>query len=124
MSVTTPLGMNATEELVREALAAEGFGVLSEIDIAATLKAKIDVDCAPMKILGACNPTLAHRALTIDDRSSLFLPCNVVLSSVAEGTLVRAVDPLEIMGAPEMSELANEAAERLARALGGLPTVD
>ena len=116
--------MNATEELVREALAAEGFGVLSEIDIAATLKAKIDVDCAPMKILGACNPTLAHRALTIDDRSSLFLPCNVVLSSVAEGTLVRAVDPLEIMGAPEMSELANEAAERLARALGGLPTVD
>lgn len=122
LSVTTPLGMAETEELVRAALATEGFGVLSEIDVAATLKAKIDVDRAPLKILGACNPSLAHRALTLDERASLFLPCNVVLSSVAEGTLVRAVDPREIMGAPEMSELALEAAERLARALASLPT--
>ena len=80
---TTTLSMADAEAAVREGLASQGFGVLTEIDIAAALKAKIGVDRAPLKILGACNPTFAHKALELDESVSLLLPCNVVLAATA-----------------------------------------
>ena len=109
------------EAAVRSALAEQGFGVLTEIDVAATLKAKIGVDRAPMKILGACNPGFAHRALEIDERVSLLLPCNVVLSATATGTRVSAMDPRALMTDPAFAPVAAEAAEKLAAAIAALP---
>ncbi len=109
------------EAAVRAALGAEGFGVLTEIDVAATLKAKLDVDRAPLKILGACNPDLANRALGIDPSVALMLPCNVILEPSDGGrTRVAAVDPDELMSDPRFSALAADAAARLHRALGRL----
>jgi uncharacterized protein (DUF302 family) len=105
------------EVAVRGALADQGFGVLTEIDVAATLKAKLDVDRPPLKILGACNPNLAHRALQIDASVSLVLPCNVVVEVTPEGTRVAAVDPFELMDDPRFAELAGEAATRLQAAI-------
>ncbi|HVC24851.1 MAG TPA: DUF302 domain-containing protein [Acidimicrobiales bacterium] len=113
IEVTVPLAMAEAEDAVRAALAAEGFGVLTEIDVAATLKAKIGVDRAPLKILGACNPRLAHRALEIDPSASLLLPCNVVLEPVAGGTRVAMVDPRSLMEGDELEALAGDAAARL-----------
>jgi uncharacterized protein (DUF302 family) len=105
---------------VRRALAAQGFGVLTEIDVAATLKAKLDVDRSPLKILGACNPHLANRALELDPSVSLLLPCNIVLEPANGGTRVAAVDPHELMKDPRFVELADDAANRLRAALGSL----
>ena len=117
----TTLSMTEAEAAVRAALGEQGFGVLTEIDVAATLKARIDVDRAPMKILGACNPTLANRALQLDPEASLLLPCNVVLSEVDGGVKVAAIDPLVLMPDPAFAELAAEAAERLSDALAAVP---
>jgi uncharacterized protein (DUF302 family) len=105
------------ERAVREALAAQGFGVLTEIDVAATLEAKLGVQRAPLKILGACNPTLADQALQIDPSVSLVLPCNVVIEAVGGRTKVAAVDPHELMGDPRFTELADDAARRLRAAI-------
>ncbi|MGD9793278.1 MAG: DUF302 domain-containing protein [Acidimicrobiia bacterium] len=116
----TSLSMGDAEAAVRTALAEQGFGVLTEIDVAATLKAKLGVDRAPMKILGACNPNLAHRALELDPTVSLLLPCNVVLSATDAGTLVSAVDPRALMNTPEFDALAADAAARLSAALSTL----
>jgi uncharacterized protein (DUF302 family) len=106
-------------ERVTEALKAEGFGVLTEIDVKATLKKKLDVDFRPYRILGACNPPLAHRALTANPEIGLFLPCNVTLSQVEDGSIeVSLIDPMAMMGvldSPELKPVADEAAERLAR---------
>ncbi len=86
--------LDDAETVVREALAEEGFGVLTEIDVAATLEAKLGVHRSPLKILGACNPGLAHRALGIDPSLALVLPCNVVLEDAGEGrSRVAIVDP-------------------------------
>ncbi len=101
------------EALVREALSDQGFGVLTEIDVAATFRAKLGVDRDALKILGACNPTLAHRALAIDPSAALMLPCNVVLSATPGGTSVSIADPRELMPDPAMADLASEAAARL-----------
>jgi uncharacterized protein (DUF302 family) len=121
MSVQVHSGFAATVELTRSALATEGFGVLTEIDVAATMKAKLDVDLDPYLILGACNPPLAHRAIGIDPSIGLLLPCNVVVRTVEEGrTLVEAMDPdvlVSATGNPLLSEVAAEARERLSRAL-------
>ena len=121
IETNTHLSMADAEGAVRAALAQQGFGVLTEIDVAATLKAKIGVEREPMKILGACNPTLANRALELDEYASLLLPCNVVLSSTAAGTRVSAVDPRELMPGELFQELAGEAAERLRQALEAVP---
>jgi uncharacterized protein (DUF302 family) len=120
LETTLPASMEDAEASVRTALAEQGFGVLTEMDVAATLKAKIDVDRPPLKVLGACHPTLANRALEIDDDASLFLPCNVVLQAIDAGTRVRAVDPHELMPDTRLADVADEVAERLAAAIDAL----
>jgi len=113
IETTTDLSPADAETAVREALATQGFGVLTEIDVAATLKAKLDVDRPPLKILGACNPTLAHQALQIDPSASLVLPCNVVIEATDTGTKVAAVDPHDLMDDPRFTVLTDDAARRL-----------
>ncbi len=121
LTTTIGLPMDQAEPAVRAALAAQGFGVLTEIDIAATFKAKLDVDRPPLKILGACNPGFAHRALQLDPSASLVLPCNVVLEpSEAGGTVVSVVDPRALMPGEEFAEMAGAAAELLQAALDGI----
>ena len=121
IETTVSLPAEQAETAVRAALAEQGFGVLTEIDVAATLKTKLGVDRPALKILGACNPTFAHRALEIDPSVSLLLPCNVVVEPDGEGgSQVSIVDPRDLMNDPRLAELAGEAAERLGRAVGAL----
>lgn len=108
---------------VRRALADQGFGVLTEIDVAATLKAKLDHDMEPYLILGACNPPLAHRALDVDRAIGLLLPCNVVVRQDGDHTLVQALDPqtmVTLTGLDQLGAVAQEAAARLDAALASL----
>ena len=104
---------------VTDALKVEGFGVLTEIDVKATLKKKIDVDFRPYKILGACNPPLAHKALTADAQVGLLLPCNVVVSQEDDGVIqVSIIDPISMLGivsTPGVEPVAIEARARLER---------
>ena len=105
---------------ITDALAAEGFGILTEIDVKATLKKKLDADFRKYVILGACNPVLAQRALTIDDSIGLLLPCNVVVAETERGAEVAYAQPrqmLSIADEPALSPVAEEAEQRLARAL-------
>lgn len=110
----------------REALAGQGFGVLTEIDMQATLKAKLGQDMERYLILGACNPPLAHRAVDIDRQIGLLLPCNVVVraDSSAEGTvIVEAMDPqvlVDVTGEADMRPVADEVAAKLRAALESL----
>ncbi len=102
------------------ALKTEGFGVLTEIDVAATLRAKLGVDGDPYVILGACNPPLAHRALTADPSIGALLPCNVVLRVDGTAVVVEAMDPSAAMGLvqdPVIDAVATEARARLVRAI-------
>jgi uncharacterized protein (DUF302 family) len=104
--------MDKAEEKVREALQEEGFGVLTEIDVKATLKKKLDVDFRPYRILGACNPPFAYKALQAEDKIGVMLPCNVILQEVADGKVeVSAVDPLASMSAVENQSLGGVAVE-------------
>jgi len=105
---------------VRAALAEQGFGVLTEIDVAATLKAKIDVDRPALKILGACNPGFANQALQAEPSVSLMLPCNVVLEDAGGATRVAIVDPRAMLDSPALADLANDAADRLRAVVDGL----
>lgn len=112
-----------TVDAVREALAAQGFGVLTEIDVKATLKAKLGHDMEDYLILGACNPPLAHRAIEADRAIGLLLPCNVVVRRVGDHTLVQALDPntmVTLTGLPALEPVAQEAAARLDAALASL----
>lgn len=107
-----PLSMADAEARVRDTLKDEGFGVLTEIDIQATLKNKLDVDLRPYKILGACNPPAAHRALQAEPLIGTMLPCNVVLRENEEGqTEIAAVDPVASMAAVENEALGDIAQE-------------
>lgn len=106
----------------REALRAEGFGVISEIDVQKTLKSKIDVNFRPYLILGACNPAMAYEALQVEDKVGTMLPCNVVVQQLAEGRVeVAAIDPvasMQAIGNPALTEKAAEIAAKLQSALG------
>ena len=123
-TITTDLGFDETVERTRAALAEQGFGVLTEIDVQATMKAKLDVDGDPYLILGACNPPLAHRALTLEPSIGLLLPCNVVVRVEDGSTVVQAMDPqllVDMVDKPGLKEVADDAARRLADALATLP---
>jgi uncharacterized protein (DUF302 family) len=112
-----------TVERVRAALKDQGFGVLTEIDVRATLRDKLGEEMEDYLILGACNPPLAHRALGIDREIGLLLPCNVVVRSDGDDTVVEALDPqvmVAVSGQPAFKPVAEEAAGRLAAALDTL----
>jgi uncharacterized protein (DUF302 family) len=120
LEVTVGSPLAEAEAAVRRALEEAGFGVLTEIDVAATLRARLGVERPGLKILGACRPELAHRALEADPSLALVLPCNVVLEAVPGGTRVAVVDPRELIDAPGLSELVEEARTRLEGALASL----
>ncbi len=112
-----------TVERVRAALKDQGFGVLTEIDVRATLRDKLGEEMEDYLILGACNPPLAHRALGVDRRIGLLLPCNVVVRADGDQTMVEALDPQVMVGVSGQSALepvAEEATRRLAAALDAL----
>ena len=125
LTSTLALPYGDAVEAVRAALGEQGFGILTEIDLRATLKAKLDVDVAPQVILGACRPALAHEALSSNPSIAAVLPCNVVVRALDEATtLVEAFDPDAMMGLADNDDLhavATDAKERLAAALATLP---
>jgi uncharacterized protein (DUF302 family) len=122
---TLPMPVEEADQRVREELQAEGFGILTEIDVKATLKTKLDVDFRPYKILGACNPPLAHQALSAETDIGLLLPCNVIVyQGEEEGMSVVAVlDPkiqLGVTGRDDIGHLADEVRARMERVLAAL----
>ncbi len=123
--ITTRLGVPYEQavEKVKAALKEEGFGVLTEIDVKRTLKEKLGIDTRKYVILGACNPPLAHRALSADPFVGLLLPCNVIVFEEDEGTVVSAIDPLAMLGGVQDQALEAVAAEvrpKLERVIRGL----
>ena len=122
MSVHTSLSLDEAEARIRGALAEQGFGILTEIDVAATLEAKLGIERRPYKILGACNPPLANRALEADESIGLLLPCNVVVYEDDDGTVVSAIEPLMMVElSPAVQDIADEAHDALERALEAIP---
>ena len=123
-SKTLTLSMDAAVAKVTQALKEEGFGILTEIDVQKTLKAKIDVDFRPYRILGACNPGFAHQALLAEDKIGTMLPCNVIVQEKLPGSVeVSAVDPVESMKAinnPALHGIATEVRSRLQRVIAQL----
>ena len=121
---TVKLSYDEAIKRATEALAKEGFGVLTEIDVAATLKKKLGKDMPPYKILGACNPQFAHRALEAEPQIGALLPCNVVVRVDAAGkTVVEIMDPravLQLVERPEIAAIAGEVRSRLERVLASL----
>ncbi|MFJ3975286.1 DUF302 domain-containing protein [Streptomyces sp. NPDC090021] len=115
-----------TVEAVRRALADQGFGILTEIDVRATLKVKLDHDMEPYLILGACNPPLARQALDADRSIGLLLPCNVVVRADGDQVIVQAIDPatmVTLTGVDAMAPVADDAARRLDAALATVAEV-
>ena len=120
---TSDLGLDEAVGAVIRALAGNGFGVLTTIDVAATLRARLGVDVPGYVILGACNPTLAHRGLDAEPDLGVLLPCNVVVREEAGGTVISAMDPvaaLGLAGNPALEPLAAEARVLIERSLASL----
>ena len=105
-------GFDEAVDRITESLKAKGFGVLSDIDVAATLHKKLDVDFHPYRILGACNPRMAHKALELEDKIGTMLPCNVIVQEHAPGRVeISAVDPVASMQAIDNQQLADVAGQ-------------
>jgi uncharacterized protein (DUF302 family) len=123
-STTLELPFDEALERVTEALKAEGFGVLTEIDVKATLKKKLDADFRNYRILGACNPPFAYKALLAEDKIGTMLPCNVIVQEVGQGHVeVAAVDPIASMAAvdnPELGGIAVQVQAKLKRVVDSL----
>jgi uncharacterized protein (DUF302 family) len=123
-SKTLDLAFDQAVLRVIDALKHEGFGILTDIDVAATMKAKLGADFRPYRILGACNPQLAYRALTLEDKIGTMLPCNVIVQEHSGGNVeVSAVDPVASMQAidnPGLAEVAKEVRGRLKRVVDSL----
>ncbi|GEE03464.1 ABC transporter ATP-binding protein [Gordonia spumicola] len=129
MTTTVDAPYERAVELVRAALADAGFGILTEIDVKATLKTKLDVDVEPKIILGACRPQLAHAALSVDPRVAALMPCNVVVSaSGPDASFVEIMDPAlmeEFTGAAELGPITADAKTRLNGVLAAIaPTTE
>ncbi|ANY24175.1 MULTISPECIES: DUF302 domain-containing protein [Gordonia] len=126
LATTLQLPFEEAVARTRAALADQGFGVLTEIDVKATLKTKLDEDMEPYLILGACNPPLAHRALGVQRQIGLLLPCNVVVRSDPDDpnqTLVEAMNPdlmVQVSDEPDLEPVARDAAEKLGAAIDAL----
>ena len=126
LKTTVRGSVESAGDRVRAALKGQGFGVLTEIDMAGTLKEKIDVDLEPYVILGACNPALAHRAVSVDREIGLLLPCNVVVRQDPEDAdlvHVEAMNPnlmVQFADDPGLAEVAAEATERIQKAIDSL----
>ena len=118
------LGFEAAIAAVTERLKAEGFGVLTEIDVRETLKKKLDVDFRPYRILGACNPQFAHKALQAEDKIGVMLPCNVIVQQLADGQVeVATIDPtvaMQATGNERLEPIAEQVRQKLARVISGL----
>lgn len=115
--------LDAVDARTRAALASHGFGVLTEIDVKATLKKKLDVDMPAYRILGACNPKMAHQAIGMEPRVGAMLPCNVILREVAGGVEVSAIDPVASMQAidnPALQAVAGQVRDLLANAVADI----
>ena len=121
ISKKVDLGFDEADAKVRETLKAEGFGILTEIDVKKTLKEKLDVDFRRYRILGACNPTFAHKALNTETEVGLMMPCNAIVYEDDNGaTHVAAIDPLAAMGSignDALREIAGQVKEKLAKAI-------
>lgn len=121
---TIPVAYTQAIPLVVDALKTEGFGVLTEIDVKATMKKKLDVDVQPYIILGACNPKLAYQGLQAEPELGLLLPCNVIVYDNGDDTsTVSIVDPVQMLGVvenPALQPVADEANSRLRRVIAGL----
>ena len=127
LNETTSLPFDDAVDRVRAELAGEGFGVLCEIDVQATLREKLGVDTDRYLILGACNPTLAHRALEAEQELGALLPCNVLVYERGGETHVAAIDPermLSIVGNDELAEVASEVRKRLGRVVARAAAAD
>ena len=120
---TVSMGFDQAVAAVTQALAKEGFGVLTEIDVQATLKKKLNLDRPPYKILGACNPQFAAKALDAEPQIGALLPCNVVVRVDGGKTIVEFMDPdavLKLVGRPEVGTIAAEVRQRLQRVMAAL----
>jgi uncharacterized protein (DUF302 family) len=121
--VLKDVAIDDAEPLVRDALAEKGFGVLTEIDVKATMKKKLDVEVPPYRILGACNPGMAHKAIEIEPRIGAMLPCNIILRQVDADTEISAIDPVASMQAVKNADLdavADQVRDLLRAALGAV----